>query len=66
MYFQKEFAKELKRQKNPPKEKKDIYDKFAEGDINLNEFLLVMEEKKITKKNGTKKITRTLVASKSK
>ena len=40
MYFQKEFAKELKRQKNPPKEKKDIYDKFAEGDIDLNEFLL--------------------------
>ena len=66
MYFQKEFAKELKRQKKPPKKKKDIYDKFSEGDIDLNKFLLVMEEKKITKKNGTKKITRTLVASKSK
>jgi len=32
--------------RDPPKEKTDVFDKFADGDINLDEFLEIMENKK--------------------
>jgi|DEB19_MinimDraft_2_1074335.scaffolds.fasta_scaffold70664_2 hypothetical protein len=32
--------------KDPPKEKADVFDKFADGDIDLDEFLEIMEQKK--------------------
>jgi hypothetical protein len=42
-YFKKEFAKDVKKLKDPPKEKPDVFDKFADGDIDLDEFLEIME-----------------------
>lgn len=45
-YFKREFAKDVKKMRDPPKEKTDVFDKLADGDINLDEFLEIMENKK--------------------
>ena len=42
-FFKKEFAKDVKKLKDPPKEKSDVFDKLADGDIGLNEFFEIME-----------------------
>ena len=63
-YFKKEFAKDVKKMKDPPKEKADVFDKFADGDIDLDEFLEIMEQKKSKsrgQRNGTKKVNQTAI-----
>lgn len=56
-YFNKEFTKELRKLKNPEKEKKpDIYDRFAEGDMSYAELEHEIEQTKANKKGGVKRI----------
>jgi len=68
-YFKREFAKDVKKMRDPPKEKTDVFDKLADGDINLDEFFEIMEHKKSKSRgrNGTKKVNQTArLSSKSK
>lgn len=50
MFFQKEFAKDVKKINQKPK-KQDLVDKLIDGDVELVEFIQQMETKNNEKKH---------------